>query len=206
MSIGLKPVKEGTLEVSGHGPVRLRIVPIDHASATVEIGVDYSRAEVPQLHYDADYCDVIETRTGITIVFGKLIAGAQALRTKIEIAYSPQYFFRHLWKSTRALHESVRSMVQGSELSPLSHLSDPDKVQCLRSNNTFIAVMPGEAVLDFYFISPGDIHLARQTKKHDIHLSPVVRVAVSTPLLFEFLEKCKPLADALKSKLAEEEA
>jgi len=61
------------------------------------------------------------------------------------------------------------------------------------------------AVLDFYYISPGDIHLAQIKKRSDVPLEPVVRVVISSPLLYEFLEMCKPLAEKFTLGLSEEE-
>jgi hypothetical protein len=204
-SKALRPMKEGTLEVSGKGPVRLRVTALDSASSLVEIGVDYSLAPVPHLHYDADYCDVAESRTGVVLIFGKLRTGSDQLRTKIEIAFSTENFVKLVWRSSEALHESVRKLSAGRSLEPVEKPGDTDKVQCFRSNNVFMAVLSSEAVLDFYYISPGDIHLAQTKKKTDVSLEPVVRVVVSTLLLHEFLEKCRPLAEKFASTTWEDE-
>jgi hypothetical protein len=203
MAANLK--KEANLEVSGRGPVRLRVVSAEASMVTIEIGIDYSKASVPHLHYEADYCDVVAARAGVALSFGKLRPGADVLRTKVEISFSEEFFIRNVWKTTRELHQTTRTMARGRELAPLSGLADPDKVQCFRANNVFMAVLPSEAVLDFYYISPGDIQLAQQRKKPDIDLEPVVRVLVSTPLLLEFLDKCKPLAETIAPPIESEE-
>lgn len=204
MSAQLKR-REAPLEVSSTGPVRLRIVPVDATTALMEIGVNYAQAPVPLLNYDADYCDVVQGRTAITLIFGKLKAGSNQLRTKIEIAFSEEHFFRQLWGSTRELHDAIEKLSRRFAPNPVSAV-ETDKVQCLRANNVFMAVLGGEAVLDFYYISPGDIHLVRQKHKKEISLDPVVRVVVSTPVLLEFLDKCRPFADALRDRFKEEDS
>jgi hypothetical protein len=192
------------LEVSGKGPVRLRVVQLSATTASMEIGVDYAQAPVPLLNYDADFCDVVQGRPDIVLVFGKLKAGSEELRTKIEITFSNEYFFRQLWRGSRDLQKTIETMAKGESLSPIDSLKDTEKVQCLRANNVFMAVLGGEAVLDFYYISPGDIHYARLKQKKEIALDPVVRVVVSLHLLLEFLNKCKPFGESLKTRFPEE--
>jgi hypothetical protein len=200
-----KAVKEGTLEVSGKGPVRLRLIAVDKTTSAVEIGVDYALAPLPHLHYDADFCDVKESRTGIVLIFGKLRAGTNHLRTKIEIAFSSEYFAKQVWGTSRALHETVRKLSTGKELVNIEEPEDIEKVQCFRANNVFMAVLSSEAVLDFYYLSPGEVHLAQNKNKSDVVLESVVRVVVGTPLLFEFLEKCRPLGERLTEIIEKEE-
>ncbi len=199
-----KPTKSGVLEVSGKGPVKLRITPVDATSANLEVGVDYSLAEDPSRHYDADYCDVVASRTGVTLIFGRLKPNIVELRSKIEVAFSDDNFMRQIWFQTRGIHATARSSTMGNALEPLSGLPDPDKVQCFRANTVFMALLVGESVIDFYYISPGDIHLARVQRKVEIPLEGVVRVVLSTPLLLEFLDKCQPLADHLSPRFPEE--
>jgi hypothetical protein len=203
MAANLK--KEVNLEVSGRGPVRLRLVRAEASMVTVEIGIDYAKAPVPHLHYEADYCDVVAARAGIALTFGKLRPTSDILRNKVEVSFSPEFFVKNVWGTTRQLHETTRRMVAGKELTDLGRLPEPEKVQCFRANNVFMAVLPSEAVLDFYYISPGDVQFAQLRKKQEIELEPVVRVLVSTPLLLEFLDKCKPVAEALALTLESEE-
>ncbi len=171
----------------------------------VEIGVDYSLAPVPNFHYDSDYCDVVESRTGVVLIFGKLRTGENALRTKIEIEFSGENFAKLVWGTSRLVHEAVRKLSNGKNLQPVNGPKDTEKVQCFRANNVFMAVLPSEAVLDFYYISPGDIHFAQAKKKSEVALEPVVRVLTSTPMLYEFLEQCRPLGEKFTAILEKEE-
>lgn len=198
--------REAPLVVSGRGPVQLRLVSAGPSTAFVEIGINYGQAEPPHINYSADYCDVLQGRTGVTLIFGKLKPGpTPELRTKIEITFSEEHFVRHLWGSSREMEKTVAAQVRGMELSELAPVAEADKVQCLQSNNVFMAVLGSEVVMDFYYISPGDIHLVRSKQKAEIALDPVVRVVTTAPLLMEFFTKCRPFAEKLSPKFSDEE-
>jgi hypothetical protein len=159
--------------------------------------VDYSRAEVPERSYYADYCHVQKARVGFSLVFGKLVPESKRLRTKIEIAFPEEIFTLHLWNNSRSFHETVRRLT-GQPLPELDKVEDTEKVQTFRSNNVFMGVWGQDAVADFYYISPRDIHMLR-TKNADVNLEPVVRVAMETALMLEFLEKCRPFVDRARA-------
>jgi hypothetical protein len=73
-------------------------------------------------------------------------------------------------------------------------VEDTDKVQTFRANNVFMGAFGEESVMDFYYLSPRDMHQATQGKKEgNFTLEPVIRVAMGTVLIFEFLEKCGAL-------------
>lgn len=195
------PAKEGrklsSIDFSNRGPVRLRVVETEGATATLEIGVDYSAAPVPPLHYAADYCDVLRSRTGKTLLFGKLKPGSRELRTHIEIVFSDTHFMQQIWQNSRRLHRTVTNIAQENVLPAIEVEEQAERVQSFAANSVFMAVLGMEAVLDFYFISPGDIHIARGGKNHEIHLEPVVRIVTTAPLLYDLLEKCRPFAEEL---------
>jgi hypothetical protein len=54
--------KHGALAVPSKSPLLFRVVKSDAHSALVELGVDYSKAQVPDRAYYADYCDVVKDR------------------------------------------------------------------------------------------------------------------------------------------------
>jgi len=194
--------KQKALEISGRGPVTLRVLPRDETTATLEIDVDYSTADVPNLHYDADFCEVLRTRTGIALCFGKLAGGEENLRSKIEITWSEEHFYRGVWVNSRRLVETVANLSRGHELNPVapSNLRTLEKVQTFHVSTVFISVMASEAVLDFYYISPGDVHHARTGRKNSIDLNPVIRVSISTPLLNELLQQVIPFGELLEKE------
>jgi hypothetical protein len=194
MSKSLVPM--AAFDLSSQGPVRLRGYRTSNNTMALEMGVDYEKAEVPDRFYYADYCDVIRGRVGVNFIFGRLEPGGNRLRSQVEIAYPEDQFIRQLWKSSREIHETVRKQV-GGKMPPPVNAESTDKTQTFRSNNVFMAVLGDEAVMDFYYVSPGDIHFAAVKKRKDIHLEPVIRIALNTAIMFEFFEKCRPSAEQL---------
>jgi hypothetical protein len=179
------------LQISGDSPVKLRVVQeVGPNQALYEMGVDYRYAPVPDRFYYADYCDVQRARSGFGLFFGKLIPGTSRLRTKIEIDFPEEMFVRQLWATSRDFHKTVQMVAEKMHFPPVDGLEDTDKVQTFRSNNVFMGMWGEEAVMDFYYISPRDIHFAKQQHRGDVGLEPVIRVVMSTALVFEFLEKC----------------
>ena len=184
--------KHGTLTVPSKSPLRLRVQQMNAESAVVEMGVDYSLADVPERAYYADYCDVVKDRQGFTLIFGKLVPGTSKLRTKIEISFPEEMFVRQLWGNSRDFQKIVERLAVNSKVEPIQDVADTDKVQTFRSNNVFMGVWGEESVMDYYYISPKDMHSVMQNPQHaaDVTLEPVVRVAIGTGLMLEFLNKC----------------
>lgn len=197
MSKRRMPLPSQALAISGKGPVAVRVVQAgpEPTQALVEITVDYRNAETPNRAYFADYCDVQKGRFGYSLVFGKLIPGSSVLRTKIEITYPQEMFLRQLWATSRELHKTVRDLPLRENPTPVDSVQDTDKVQTFRSNNVFMGVWGEDSVLDFYYLSPKDMHEARTRQRADVSLEPVIRVVMDTALLYEFLEKCRPFAE-----------
>jgi hypothetical protein len=193
------------IEISGRGPVHLRAKRLDDGVMAIEMGVDYEKAQVPERFYYADMCDVVRDRVGLSLQFGKLIPGTSQLRTKIEIGFPEDQFVRQLWGSSREFHETIRRIAKGMLPPEIDKPGVTDKVQTFRSNNVFMAVIGHEAVMDFYYISPGDIHYVQAKKKHEVQLEPVVRITLGTSVLYEFLEKCRPYAEELNAMLLDED-
>jgi hypothetical protein len=180
------------------GAVRARMYE-QPAGVRIEYGIDYEKADVPARSYFADYCDVVRGRTDLTFIFGRLVPGTQQLRNQIEISFSENMFLNQLWASSRDFEATVRKVVSDAILSPLSDVVLSDKVQTFRASSVFMAASQ-EAVMDFYYISPGDMHFFAAGKRGEIPIEPVIRVALSSALLLEFLEKCHPLVEALKKE------
>jgi hypothetical protein len=187
------------LEVSSHGPVTLRIVQAGLDQTVVELGVDYRQAEVPERFYSADYCEIQKARAGLSLFFGKLIPGTSKLRTKIEVTFPEEMFLRQLWASSRDFHKTVQGVAEKIDFPPLENVEDTDKVQTFRSNNVFMGMWGEESVMDFYYLSPRDIHFAKTQQRGAAALEPVVRVVLSTALMFEFLEKCRHHVERLSA-------
>jgi hypothetical protein len=57
--------------------------------------------------------------------------------------------------------------------------------------------MGEDAVMDFYYIAPSEVHFAFTKKRTEIHLDPVIRIVLSGSLLFEVLDKGRGVAEQL---------
>lgn len=163
----------------------------------MELGVDYTKAEVPERFYYADYCDVQPSRSGYSLIFAKLALGNSKLRTKIEVIFPKVMFVRQLWGISRSFEETVRQATKSEDFPAIGKVEDTEKVQTFRSNNVFMGMWGEESLMDFYYLSPRDIHFARQKQTQEVGLEPVVRVIMPTALMVEFLEKCRPYAEKL---------
>lgn len=189
-------VKSGVFEV-GQGAVRMRVTRTGPQENTIELRVEYDRAEVPSRAYYADYCEVIKGRWDVSLIFGKLKPGTSVLRNKVEIVYPEGLFARQLWKSSRSLHEKAKKEFELRPLPPITDLVDTDIVQAFRANNVMMLGAREEALMDFYHIAPTEVHYAYTKKKNEIALDPVIRIVLSTPLMFEFLEKCRTIIEQI---------
>ena len=183
------------------GPVLFKVISATPEGSVMQMGFDYSKAEVPERAYYSDYCDIIKDRLGYTVIFGKLVPGAKKLRTKIEIAFPEEMFVRQVWGGSRDFHRNLTPWAEGrATLSPIDKVEDTDKVQTFRANNVFMGTFGEESVQDYYYLSPREMNDATQRMRQgNVTLEPVVRVAMATVMMFEFLEKLRGLnlAEAL---------
>jgi hypothetical protein len=187
----------GALQVSGGAAVKMRFLQTDQGQGLCEFMVDYRQAAVPERFYYADYCDVQRARSGFGLLFGKLVVGTSKLRTKIEIDFPQEMFVKQLWPSTKDFYKAVQTIAQKMHFPTVADVEDTDKVQTFRANNVFMGAWGEEAVVDFYYISPREMHYARLQQRVDAGLEPVIRVLMSTALMFEFLEKCRHHVESL---------
>ena len=171
------------------GPVKIKITQSAEDHGLVEMWLDYEKALVPSRAYFADYVDVVEGRADITLVFGRLKPGTSKLRSQVEISFSRKSVAAQVWQSSRELHEILLKAkkqglpaIEGVEASELVHTS--------RANNVFMAVMGEEAILDFYYIAPSDIHFVKLGRRDNVNLEPVIRISAPSALVLEFLDKC----------------
>ena len=186
------------------GPVHFRLIHDGGNQTSAEIGIDYSKAEVPARSYYADYVDVQRARSGIGLVFGKLIPKTTQLRTEIEVGFPDDMFVRQIWGTSREIHKTLEQFREKFKLEPIGEVKETDKVQTFRSNNAFMGMWSDEALIDFYYLSPRDLHYVKVGGKSRVDLEPVVRVVMYSGLLLEFLDKCSELVPALEPSVREE--
>jgi hypothetical protein len=162
-----------------------------NGSLQVQVRIDYSRVEVPDRSYYADYCDVPAARAGISLIFGKLEPGSGRLRTKVEIAFPDDLFRNQLWNALNSLDQHLRSAPGTKPLPPVSNLEDTDKVQTFRSNNVFVSYWGEDITFDFYYLSPKRSSSGAPT---EAALDPVIRIVLVAPVCMELIEKCRFMA------------
>jgi hypothetical protein len=181
----------------GQGPVRMRITHTGQETNIIELRVEYDKAEVPSRAYYADYSAVIKGRSGISLIFGKLKPGTSVLRTKVEVVFPVEMFIRQLWANSRDLYEKTRVEYEKRPLEPVEDLVDTDTVQAFRANNVMVVVMSEEALLDFYYIAPSEVHYVYTKRRTEVALDPVIRIVMSSSLLHEMLGECKAIAERI---------
>jgi hypothetical protein len=197
-------LRRGALAPSfSSGPVHFRVIQDRGPQTIAELGVDYSKAEIPDRSYYADYVDVERARSGISILFGKLIPGTARLRTQVEIVFPDDMFLKQLWGTSRDLHKTLADIQGRLRMEPIGRAEETDKVQTFRANNVFMGTWGDEAVTDFYYLSPRDFFYVKAGSKSNVDLEPVLRVVMYPGLLLEFLDNAKKLIPALESSSAE---
>jgi hypothetical protein len=198
---GMRPQQRLTsrnvaIEPTGSGPVRIRITAGKDGQGLVEMWLDYEKADVPPRAYFADYVDVQTGRADVTLIFGRLVPGTKKLRTQVEISFSRDSFVAQLWKSSREFHEGLKKC-PNFRLPLLEGVAYSDTVHTSRANNVFMAKLGEEAILDFYYIAPSEIHFVKMGRRDQVNLDPVIRISLPSPLVLEFLDKCDDLVSQM---------
>jgi hypothetical protein len=60
-----------------------------------------------------------------------------------------------------------------------------------------MAMLGEEAILDFYYIAPSEIHFVKAGQRNRVNLDPVIRISLPSPLVLEFLDKCDDLVSQM---------
>ena len=179
---------------------------VNTADGTVSI--DPTKLGAPQNIYDADLAG-IEHRVGdVRLFFGKLKrAVPNKLRTRIEIRYPVETFYRHLWKNSRAFHKEIRGYMQQW---PAAEKPDPTRLSEMEAdrdhsewaNFDYMAHSGTEAAIDFFHLSPGGLaRFAKSASVDDLELEAILRVQLTVGELLALLDRCADVAAEVKSYL-----
>jgi len=197
----------------GSGPISYRVIGQPAAPSGLIIAIDYTDAPVPEHFYVADYVYGANLDSDVLLVFGKRERSdvkdlkEEKLRSKVEVFFPALNFVTQFWKSSREFHENLRKSVEAQHYQlhdvPLSD-AYAEKVQTLHSNNAMLVQSAGEAMIDFFYISPRDLFL-KPRRNQEVGLEALVRILLSPPLLLSLLDACAPIVDTFDGRFHLEE-
>ena len=172
------------------------------------VTIDMSKLPLQQNIYDADLA-WIEHRPGdVRVLFGKLKRpNLDALRTRVEIRYPVEAFYKHLWENSRDLHKSLRSYAEQWPQDEEHGRLRPDEMEAEKehsewANFDYIAHSGTEAVIDFFRLSPGGMARFMQTESAtDLELVAALRVQLAVGALLKLLDRCDEVASEVESYL-----
>jgi len=187
----------------GSGAIRYHMAHSPDGQSFVGFQVDYSVAPVPEHFYVADYFEVHDLDPVVLFVFGKLAApDSHALRNKLEVYFPSQHFVTQFWRSSREFHSSLRLWTEQFQLRPVSSqriMAEPNTAKTIHANNALMVLAGGEALIDFFYLSPRDVSL-KAPKGEEIELMPLVRVILPPNMLLGLLNAAEPIASSLGPK------
>ena len=179
---------------------------LDAAQRTISINT--SRLQAPQNIYDADLAG-IEHRVGdVRLFFGKLKwAVPDKLRTRIEVRYPVETFYKHFWNNSREFHEEIRAYMQqwpSAEERKRPRLSEmeADKDHSEWANFDYMAHSGTEGAIDFFHLPPGGLaRFAKTGSVDDLELEAILRVQLTVGELLALLDCCTAIAAEVESYL-----
>jgi hypothetical protein len=165
----------------------------------IEIKIDFGAVPIPASYYYADSLLLrLDPDLCMSLLsFGRRDANTNKFADRIDVAIPTKSLFGPFWSSSRAVEDTVDKLLETSGVSvpKLTPVSSPDSLAAtVFANTIFAAVGENESTLDFYHLSPREVHLAK-TQKKDMQLEPVVRVIVSTVLTKIFFDTLRPYAE-----------
>jgi hypothetical protein len=172
------------------------------------IGIDMSKLPQQQKIYDADLAWIEHHPGDVRLLFGKLNNMTRAsLRTRVEVRYPVECFYKHWWMNSRGLHERLREYAkrwpQDEELARLQ----PGKMEAEKehsewANFDYMAHSGTEAVVDFFHLSPAGLaRFAKSASVRDLELEPVLRVQLIFGELLTLLDRCADVVSEIESYL-----
>ena len=177
----------------GKGGVRYRLPEGD--GGPIEIRIDYGLVAPPPSYFYADVLGLRVDRPLLMVVlsFGRRSQSGDKISERIDIVMPEEALFQGFWKSTRNVEEVVDKILgQLRKQPPERRLTmGEEPAITLFANNIFVAVGNSETSLDFYHLSPRDVHLAK-TRRYDISMQPIARIIMSTLLVKTFFRLLEP--------------
>ena len=196
-----------SVQVAGGGAPKLRQgegVPIDISvinaigtSGVLGVGLDLSRARVPDRRYAADACSIVRARGSVKLMFGQERVDGQGWRTLLVIAMNETAIVQFLQAVSAMTNPTLEQIVAASNLQaePLSEKvtepGQPNQAISLIANLGILAISGTEACMDFYHVSAFALGALRGATKTAV--DPVVRVDLRTTLLLGLISALRAL-------------
>jgi hypothetical protein len=162
----------------------------------IQILVNFALAPEPLQYYYADSVHLVvddELRM-VALSCGRRDPNSDNFADRIDIIMPTNALFAQFWSTSREVESTVDKILKslGVTLKARS-MSSPESsaAPTFFANMIFVAVGEGESILDFYQLSPREVHFAK-AQKMDMKLQPVIRVFISTVLIKHFFNLLRP--------------
>jgi hypothetical protein len=161
----------------------------------IQLNIDFGLAPPPDTYY---YASAVSLKHNQSLGMATLSFGRPEVRgtagNAVSVVLPEAVIFSQFWNSSRPLEQTLDQQLSGRKSSAVEIPEEKTGiVQTLYANSIFVSVGLGESCLDFYYLPPRDLHLAR-TRGAGITLYPVVRITLSQPTLKRLFEVCRPHA------------
>jgi hypothetical protein len=168
----------------------------------MQIKIDFARAPRPLNYFYADSFHLeLDTDLQMTLLsFGRRDAKRNTFADRIEVVMPAKSLLGQFWASSREVESSLdkilESLSQVAKIRPIVPVSpSPDlPAPSLFANVVFVVAGDGETTLDFYHLSPREVHLAK-TQKQEMLLQPTIRVIMSSVLTKYFFDSLRPYVE-----------
>ena len=182
------PVASGPKVRQGEGvPIDVAVINPTGASDMLGVGLDLSRARVPDRRYAADACSIARAHGSVKLMFGQDRVDGEGWRTLLVVGMSDAAIFQILRSVAEMKNPTLEQIVAAANLQaePLSERvsepEQPNQAVSLIANLATIAIAGTEACIDFYHLSAFAVGALRGANKTAV--DPVVRVDLRASLL-----------------------
>jgi len=192
-----KPMKEEKAPIRGKGVITYSLP--QGENGPLQLHLDMAQARIPDIFFysnivflQADY-----NLASVRISFGRVVEKPAKSMRRVDIVMPESAISRYI-TSIKNIEGTVNKALERIKGSPIKEVAQPetDQVVTLYANHIYASVSGEESCMDFYYISPRDLHIAR-TQKGNIALDPVIRVPLST-VLFKHLNELLYQQEKLK--------
>ncbi len=171
----------------------------------IQVRIDFSRIPPPPNYYYADAMHLrLDQELHMSILsFGHRNENTDRFSDRIDVVMPTKSLMGPFWASTRPVEATLDKLLEASGLTGDARpISRPDtQAITLFANMIFLAIGDGESTLDFYHLSPREVHLAK-TQRKDMELEPTVRVIISSALTKHFFNTLRTHAEGASDSSA----